>query len=364
MLIRLKPLSLALSSAALLTLAACGGGGDDGDSGSGTYLAITGVKNVTGNPVVTVCLNNVANASANDAKSQEYAANLANFYLINGNYQITSSNYQSCNSLPNPVIVSVDYYNNTIVPWINANPASPGSSNGNGTGGSSPSSGGAVTTTIYVDAGGNWFSTTSKTGSQVFNYKNDSLLNGLTISDAKIFRNGVLIGYADSGHGMYCSNKTGMTITVDSRGWTDSCTQTGSPSNPITNGNNGSPGTNTGGGGSTNPPTASFINWSNSVNGEYVQDASGDFFAFNSQSRCLYSVNTQQEYNNACLNSTGYGYIGTFDSTRVYVMAAKNAVGSGCVAVFADEKNNAVDLYTSNGQEYFRSTDTQWEICR
>lgn len=342
-----------------LVLVACGGGGGGtaGSGGSETYLAVTGVKNVTGKPVVTVCLNNVANVSANDAAGQRVAEDLARFYFIEGNYKITSSSSQGCNSLPGAVVVTVDYYNNTIFPWIKANPVSSGGAGTGNSGGSNPSSGGTVTTNLYRDANEAIFSVSSETGNQVYSYRSGpvALLNGLTISGTDVLRNGALIGYISATY-LYCSNKTKMTITITPNGWSESCTKSsGSVSAGSGNSNSGS--------GQTPSAGVTYITWTNSVNGTIVKDASDDSFAFNASTRCLYSVNTGKEFNNACLSSSGYGYMGTFDGTRVYVVAAKNKVGAGCVAVFADEKYNAVDLFTSNGQEYFMSTDVQWVSC-
>jgi hypothetical protein len=125
-----------LVASLLALLAACGGdGGSSTDSGSGsTYLAVTGTKQVSGNPIVTVCLNNIANASASSLNGQQVATNLARFYLISGNYKITSSDGQGCDAVPGAVTLTVDDYNNTVLPWIVANPPAAGAPGSGGVG--------------------------------------------------------------------------------------------------------------------------------------------------------------------------------------------------------------------------------------
>jgi Domain of unknown function (DUF4189) len=222
----------------------CGGGGQgESTANAGSYLAVTGTKQVVGNPIVTICLDSVDSNSINaqTAKGQDIAAVLARFYFITGNYKITSSNFEGCSALPGAVIVSVDYYNGTILPWDIANPAT-GPNNTNST---VPSSFVPNTSTAYRiwtnnvnstgirDFGGNVFGSRASDG-QIFHWPGggiENMLNGLKTVGADLFSSSGKIGYvgeADAVGGgklaaLYCTSGAGMSISVTSSGWVHSC---------------------------------------------------------------------------------------------------------------------------------------------
>jgi hypothetical protein len=367
----LKKNHLLVSLTSLITatiLSACGGGGgsDSGSNSSTSYLAVTGTKNVTGRPTTTVCIDNIANASATSTAGTNVASNLARFYLITGNYQITSSDAVGCSTLPGAVAVTVDYYNGTILPWIRANPAVTSTTPTSNT----PTATTTTTTTTSSQSGSNtayvqWSGNTNNGGirdasNDVFGVRasdrtvmywpgnnQENALNGLSVnSSASIIDSGQTVGYVTlkdaSGGGklavFICLDGSTMDIVVSAAGWYQSC----STSNSSTGG-----GSNTGTNTTTPTPTRNFITWTNSSNGVVVKDASNDSFSFYQDTRCIYSYNTGTETSNFCLAPNSF--LANFAGLSVRVILAA-AIGGGCIAVLSDSNGYQVDIFTSATQ--------------
>jgi hypothetical protein len=106
-----------------------------------------------------------------------------------------------------------------------------------------------------------------------------------------------------------------------------------------------------GGGGS------GYITWTGSVNGVQVLDASGDWFAFTSSTRCLYSYNTGGVTSNFCLYPNSAE--GSFAGQYVQVLSVA-AAGGGCLAALADSYGRKIDIYTSYGTQYVTVTNEYW----
>jgi len=109
-------------------------------------------------------------------------------------------------------------------------------------------------------------------------------------------------------------------------------------------------------GGSTGGGTG-YITWTGSVNGVEVLDASGDWFAFTANTRCLYSYNTGTVTSNFCLYSNSAD--GSFAGQYVQVLSVA-AQGGGCLAALADAYGRKVDIYTSYGTQYVTVTNEYW----
>jgi hypothetical protein len=100
-----------------------------------------------------------------------------------------------------------------------------------------------------------------------------------------------------------------------------------------------------------------YITWTGSVNGVQVLDASGDWFAFTADTRCLYSYNTGGVTSNFCLypNSAEGSFAGQY--VQVLSVAAQ---GGGCLAALADSYGRKIDIYTSYGTQYVTVTNDYW----
>ncbi len=103
-----------------------------------------------------------------------------------------------------------------------------------------------------------------------------------------------------------------------------------------------------------------FISWSNNANGTIIKDSSNENFAFFSDTRCLYSFNTQKETSNYCVGSNGKA---NFAGADIRVRAARSTSGY-CIAVLSAPDGRAVDIYTdSSGRQNFRITSSKWRSC-
>ncbi len=205
----------------LIGLAACGGGGSSSSVvNQGTYYGVTGTKNGS---TYTVCIDNSEFYDPNSDMGKSITKSVVNYYGMSGNINSLSGNGESCRSkfpLAN-VIITVSFYNSYVkgsgptTPTPPTTPTTP----------TTPGTGETITTNYWRDGAGRSFTTSSTTGSQIYSYSTGAMLNGLTLTGINIYLRGSQIGYVDSGHFMYCLNKTTMVITEDSRGWTESCTQ-------------------------------------------------------------------------------------------------------------------------------------------
>lgn len=137
-----------------------------------------------------------------------------------------------------------------------------------------------------------------------------------------------------------CSNGAGMNLTVSVSQWTYSCgggTASGGSSSGASSGS---------GSGSGGAPSRSFISWTGSANGESVVDASGDFFKFNSATRCLYSENRDIEYRNFCLGSQNTVVFqgSTYQVSRVI------SVAGTCITALTTSSGHYADIVTGGDQ--------------
>jgi hypothetical protein len=373
--------SLCASAVLVTVLSACGGGGGSDSSSSSSYLAVTGTKNVTGKPITTVCIDNIANAGANTTNGANVTANLARFYLITGNYQTTSSDAVGCSTLPGAVIVTVSYYNDTILPWIRANPVVTSTTTTSNT----PTATTSTSTATSSQSGSNtqyvqWTGNTNGGGirdasNDVFGVRSsdrtvmywpgnnqESALTGLSVnSSASVIDSGQTVGYVTLKDGstgakiavFSCLDGSTMDIIVSAAGWYQSCSVSSTPSG-TTGGSSGGSGSNT-----SAPPTRNFITWTNSSNGVVVKDASNDSFSFYQDTRCIYSYNTGAETSNFCLASNSY--LANFAGLSVRVTLAA-AIGGGCIAVLSDSNGYQVDIFTSSTQiQTARIQTTRWD---
>ena len=371
-----------LFSAAALALAGCGGGSESGSSAtsepSGTYYGVTGVKDGSS---TTICLDNAAYIDPQSDNGKAVTAAIVNYYGLTGSTNSISGNSQSCASkFPLATsIITVDFYNKVVVPAASAPPptgtGSGGTGAGTGTGtGSGSGSGsaplyiewnGSSNGTVVVDSNNDHFAVSAST-MELFYQRSTSdavRLNGLTLnSTSQIVDAGVVRGYvglADSTSGgkiaaLYCSDGSLMNINISST-WTMVCS--GNNTGTGGAGGSGSPG-GSGGGSQTSPPTRSFINWYNSLNGKVVNDAGNEKFSFYADTRCIFSHKRQVETSNFCLSS---GNTGSFAGQPVKVMLAA-ATSGGCIAVLASPNGNQIDIFTSPaGIQTVTQRNTQWD---
>jgi hypothetical protein len=377
------------SSVLLSFIAACGGGGGGSDataSDSGSHLAVTGTKNVAGKPVVTICLNNPANTNANSPEGQSAAENLARFYFITGNYQIISSDKKNCSTLADPVVVSVSYYNDTLLPWIKANPPSVAGTSGTGTSGTGTS--GSTTSVSDATQYVTWANNANGEGIRDFSSKVLAVrtsdrrlvywpgnnvqtpLTGLTVdTNANLLDSGVIIGYVGNTKGsdgsnisaFFCSDRTGLSFQINT-GWSYSCASGSGTSGETTSSGGGgstSGGTTSGGGGNSSSggttsgvdssgggASRSFYSWTGSVNDEIVLDATDERFRFYTNNGCLYSDNTQTEYTNFCIRS---GAIVSFSGTTYTITQVRSTTGQ-CIAGLLTSDGYFADIFTSGNR--------------
>ncbi|MBG9389867.1 hypothetical protein [Caenimonas aquaedulcis] len=113
----------------------------------------------------------------------------------------------------------------------------------------------------------------------------------------------------------------------------------------------------TSGGGGGGGGSGGYISWTNSNNGVTVLDANNESFAFEANSRCLYSYNTQSTTTNFCLYS-GAAY-GSFAGQYVQVMLVASTTG-GCIAALADAYGYQIDIYTNNGVQTVTTTNSKY----
>jgi hypothetical protein len=308
----------------IMGLISCGGGGgSDTSANSGSYLAVTGTKQVVGNPTVTICLNNVTtDVTANSLKGDIVASNLARFYYITGNYQTTSSNYLNCSNLPGAVTVSVSDYNTIILPWIASHPAA-----STGTGTSTTSSGTSTTTTNTTandmvifpgningggirDASNDLFWVRVSDRNVLWAKSSTELirLTGLTVdSQWRLLDGSTPIGnilYLKTSTGsdiavFHCNDGTQLNITVTASGWSQNCAAGASTS---TTGGTGSAG---GGAGTV---TNSYYSWTgSSQTPDYlILDRNGQFFGARSPSgQMVFGPNSAEIVLVGLFNGTG-----------------------------------------------------------
>jgi hypothetical protein len=310
-----------------LGLISCGGGGsNDTSATSGSYLAVTGTKQVAGNPIVTVCLNNVStDVTANSLKGDIVAGNLARFYYISGNYEITSSNYLNCSNLPGAVTVSVSDYNTIILPWIASHPpASTGSTSTNTT-----SSTGTTTTTTNSTANDMVTFPGNVNGGGIRDASNDLFwvrasdrnvlwaksstelirLSGLTVDTQWRLLDGTTpignILYLKTSTGsdiavFHCNDGTQLNITVTASGWSQNCAASSSTGTT----GSGTSGSSTSGGTTTN----SYYSWTGSSQSpDYlILDRNGQFFgARSSNGQMVYGPNSAEIVLIGLFNGTG-----------------------------------------------------------
>ncbi|HEX5310550.1 hypothetical protein [Aquabacterium sp.] len=349
----------------VFSIAGCGGSGsNEADS---TYFGVTGVKDGSS---YTVCIKDMEYVDPGSDSGKAVTANLVAYYKLTGEIKSLSGTGQTCQEkFPQAATsITVAFYNDNV---RGASVSSDNSdSGGQNNGGNSTSITyfqwqGSVNGAGVRDSSGKVFGFRASDG-QMFYWPGggvETKLNGLSLSGINLMNNGRAIGgvylSAAAGGGklavLYCSDGSLMAIDIDASGWSYQCNGVGGGSGTITGG--------TGGNQNGGQTSTSYITWLNSSNGENVMDASGDAFKFNSQTKCLYSLNRQTEYSNACLSTTGYGYLGYFDGTPVYVVLARAQNGTSCVAVFTDSNYYAVDIYTDNTKEYFSSTNEKWQPC-
>ncbi len=328
---------------AATTLLACGGGGGNSttSSDSGSYLAVTGTKQVTGTPVVTVCLNNVTtDVAANTLKGDLVADNLARFYYITGNYKITSSNYLNCKSIPGAVIVTVADYNDVILPWIASHPAS---TSGSSTTTTSTTSTGTTSTTSNSTASDTVNFPGNANGGGIRDASNDLFwvrtsdrnvlwaksstelirLSGLTVDTQWRLLDGTTpvgnILYLKAADGsdiavFHCNDGTRLDISATSSGWTQSCSaastntsSTGTSSGSSSGSGSGSGSGTSSGSGSTST-TNSYFSWTGSSQtpAYLILDRNGQFFgARSSNGQMVYGPNSAEIVLQGLFNGSG-----------------------------------------------------------
>ncbi len=349
-------------------LIGCGGGGGGSDSGTNSsgYFGITAAK---GGSSYTVCIDNAAFVDPNSEQGKAISAKLYYYYSLTGNSVSLSGTGQGCREKYPfaDVTISTAYYNDIVskatAPLSGSSPTveTPTTNGGTTTTGGSTSS-----STTYVTVGGNAngsvirdksnrafaINASSRVvtylGAGTANGVSPVALSGLTVdTQGKVLDSGSSVGYIGSTSGsdgskisvFYCNDGTYMDIAI-STGWSISC-GTGTSATGGGGGTNVSGGT-TGNG--TEAPTAlTFINWSNSANGVVVLDSTGERFAFNQQTRCMYSYNTQKETSNYCLSGTNTGSLAGI-SFRVLLVSAN---GGGCIAALVDSSGYMIDIYTN-----------------
>lgn len=134
----------------------------------------------------------------------------------------------------------------------------------------------------------------------------------------------------------------------------------GGGTNPSGGATGGSSGGSSGGSGTSGSQTRSFITWTGSSNGESVVDASGDFFKFNSATRCLYSENRDTEYDNFCLSG---GATVVFEGT-VYRVTRVRSTANTCITALTTADGDYADIVTGpDSIDRIQDSDLQPESC-
>lgn len=196
---------------------------------------------------------------------------------------------------------------------------------------------GSVNGTFIHDKNDESFKAISSSGQIIT--KSGTQLTGLKVSGSRLLYNGSQIGYigfaAAQGGGqlaqMYCSNGEYLDIILNSASWQYKCngvTSNGSSTN------DSSPG---------NVATRSFITWTGSANGLIVLDATDERFRFYADSKCIFSDNTQKEYNNFCLsgNSSTIYFNG-----NTYTVAKILSTTRQCIVGLITSDGYFADIYT------------------
>jgi hypothetical protein len=345
-------------------LVACGGGGSStsGITSSG-FFAVTAAKNGS---AYTACVDNAVFVDPKSIKGLAVTADILAYYGLTGANTTLAGTGEGCRSkfpLANTTI-SVSYFNDLV----SGAASKATTSTGAGTTTASTNTGGTATWTtwsgsangtVIKDKNNNNFSVRVSDRAVAYligTSNNYTLLSGLTVDNSALVKyNGVTIGGVDSVTStsgtqiasFYCLDATLMGITVGvGTSWTYSC-----PSSSSGTTSTGS-GSATGSGASST--AVSYINWTNSVNGTYVVDASGDNFQFNVSTRCIYSLNTGKEYTNYCLGSA---YTGVFAGVPFNVYAVKSTTNQ-CIAALVDNSGYLIDIYTSGSTEIAKTTTT------
>ncbi|MEC4718268.1 hypothetical protein RY831_03850 [Noviherbaspirillum sp. CPCC 100848] len=110
------------------------------------------------------------------------------------------------------------------------------------------------------------------------------------------------------------------------------------------------------------PTTRSFITWNGNANGDVVVDATDDQFKFYSDTRCIYSVNRQQETRNFCLTND---FSGNFAGRAITVTRVR-ATNGQCIAGLVDVATSRyIDIFTNpQGVQVVQQSDKNPVACQ
>lgn len=343
-----------LIAALALALAACGGGGDgEADAVEKGYYGVIGLKNGS---IATICIDGAAFTDPKSASGDGITRNVIAYYGLSGDINSYSGTGQSClDKFPlASTVLTIDYYNSVVRGAANVTPES--------TPQAPPTSVqyvnwiGSSNNEVIRDKSNDAFAVDAVSRALVYlgNGTSPANLTGLTVDgggkvvDRGTIRGSVVLGPAVNSTQiavLSCLDGAAMDIVITS-GWSLICgtsTSTGST------------------GGAATPTPRAFINWVNSVNGVTVKDANNESFAFYSDTRCLYSYNTQSETSNFCLSGANSG---SFAGQAVSITRARavGAIGGGCIAVLSDPNGFQIDIFTSPaGVQIVQRNNTQWD---
>ncbi|MBL8289740.1 MAG: hypothetical protein JNL85_17285 [Rubrivivax sp.] len=123
---RIRPSVAIASLTAAALVAGCGGGGGGGGGEDDTYFAVQGTQSA-GGLTFTACIGDMVFVDPSSPKGQQIAANLAQYYKLVGSYRSFAGEGASCrDKFPAlNVLLTVNDYNNTVLPALGAPQPSP-----------------------------------------------------------------------------------------------------------------------------------------------------------------------------------------------------------------------------------------------
>lgn len=161
----------------LFALAGCGGGGDGG-APTGAYAVTANKKTGSATTLHTVCIEGIAFVDPASTAGERITESLISYYGMSAPATSVSNSAKTCRQLVPGVdqIVSVQEYNNVILPAVQAGgTGKPGGTGGTGTTGTTGTPGSTGTTGTT--------GTTGSTGAPSYIEWNGSL-NGVVVKDA------------------------------------------------------------------------------------------------------------------------------------------------------------------------------------